>query len=354
MSECITPPAPLILRGELYKPMRKIRLAINGFGRIGRQAYACCLKYPEIEIVAVNDLTNPKTLAHLFRYDSVYGIFPGNVQVKGDLLLINGQKTKILGQKDPGQLPWKNLKIDLVIESTGIFTEYEKAKQHLVAGAKKVLITAPSKSAEVKTFVIGVNEKEYNPEKDNIISMASCTTNALGPVVKVLDQALGISAGVMTTCHSYTNDQRLLDLQHEDLRRARAAALSMVPASTGAATAIGKILPHLQGKLTGLAIRVPTPVVSLLDFVATVKQKTTAKAVNQIFSKAAKSSHRDILDITEEPLVSVDFRKNPHSAIIDAALTTVVNDNLVKVIAWYDNEWGYSCRLAEMVRIIGT
>ncbi len=336
--------------------MNKIRVAINGFGRIGRQFFAAALEqghFKNLEIVAINDLTDTKTLAHLYKYDSVYGKHPGTVKAGKDFIEVDGVKAKIFAEKDPSILPWKKLGIDVVVESTGVFTEYEGASAHIKAGAKKVVISAPSKSENVPTFVIGCNEKKYNPKTDHIVSMASCTTNAMTTIAKVLHYKFKILAGTMTTCHSYTNDQRLLDLPHKDLRRARAAALSMIPTTTGAAKAVGKVIPDLKGKLNGLAIRVPTPTVSMLDFALVVGKKVTVDQVNSALRTAAKGELKNILFVSDEPLVSVDYRKSSYSSIVDAELTMVVSDNLVKVIAWYDNEWGYSTRLVEFAEIIG-
>lgn len=334
----------------------KTRIAINGFGRIGRQFFAAALEYghlKNLDIVAINDLTDPKTLAHLYKYDSVYGTHPGTVKAGKDYLEVDGVRVKIFAEKDPAALPWKKLGIDVVVESTGVFTEYEGAVAHIKAGAKKVVISAPSKSENVPTYVIGCNEKSYNPKTENIISMASCTTNAMAPIAKALHDKFKILKGTMTTCHSYTNDQRLLDLPHKDLRRARAAALSMVPTTTGAAKAVEKVIPELKGKLNGLAIRVPTPVVSLLDFALVVEKNVTPDVVNDALRQSAKKELKGILAVSDEPLVSVDYKKSTYSTVVDAELTMVVAGNLVKVIAWYDNEWGYSTRLVEFAKMVG-
>jgi glyceraldehyde 3-phosphate dehydrogenase len=336
--------------------MQKVRVAINGFGRIGRQFFAAAVEYghlKNLEIVAINDLTDPKTLAHLYKYDSVYGTHPGTVKAGKDYLEVDGVRVKIFAEKDPAVLPWKKLGIDVVVESTGVFTEYEGAAAHIKAGAKKVVISAPSKSENVPTYVIGCNEKEYNPKTDHIVSMASCTTNAMAPIAKALHDRFKILKGTMTTCHSYTNDQRLLDLPHKDLRRARAAALSMVPTTTGAAKAVERVIPDLKGKLNGLAIRVPTPVVSLLDFALVVEKNVTPDVVNDALRQSAKKELKGILAVSDEPLVSVDYRKSTYSTTVDAELTMVVAGNLVKVIAWYDNEWGYSTRLVEFAEMVG-
>ncbi len=334
------------------------RIAINGFGRIGRPTFKKILKdHSDLEVVAINDLTDTKTLAHLLRYDSVYGIYNKQVKSSEDSLLIDGKrdgkKVKVLAETDPAKLPWKNLGIDLVLECTGRFTEIEGAKKHLAAGAKKVIISAPCKSPGVKTFVLGVNEEMYDPKADNVISMASCTTNCFANVVKVLNDNFKIIRGFMTTVHSYTNDQRVLDLPHRDLRRARAAALNIIPTTTGAAKAIGRIIPELEGKLNGIAFRVPTPTVSILDLICEVEKKTTTEEVNYIFKKASeKKELQGILGIEDTPLVSSDYIGNSFSAIVDSPLT-MVKDNLVKVVAWYDNEWAYACRLAEFAEFVG-
>jgi len=311
-------------------------------------------KHPDLEVVLINDLTDTQTLAHLLKYDSVYGIYPGEVKGTNGVLIINGKQIKCSAEKDPAKLPWKKIGVDIVLECTGLFTRFEGARGHLEAGAKKVIISAPSKSAEIPHFVLGVNQAEYNPEKDNIVSMGSCTTNCLAPAAKILNDNFEIESGLMTTIHSYTNDQRLLDLPHEDLRRARSAALSMVPTTTGAAIAVTKTIPALKGKIHGLAIRVPTPIVSLIDFVAKVKKETTAEEINQVFEKAAaQENFKGILSVEKKPLVSIDYRQNPFSAIIDLLSTMVQGKNLVKVLAWYDNEWAYACRLAEFAEFIG-
>jgi len=329
------------------------KIAINGFGRIGRPTLRRILeKHPDLEVVAINDLTDNLTLAHLLKYDSVYGVYPGQIEGNDESLIVEGKEIRCLAEKDPASLPWKEMKVDVVLECTGLFTDLEGAKKHLQAGAKKVIISAPCKSGEVPHFVLGVNEGKYNPEKDDVVSMASCTTNCLAPVAKVLHQELEIESGLMTTIHSYTNDQRLLDAPHKDLRRARAAAVSMIPTTTGAAIAVTKTIPELEGKLDGLSIRVPTPIVSVVDLVAKVKKETTAEQVNEILRKAA-GKMKGILAVEEQPLVSIDFKGNSFSSIVDAPSTMVIGGNLVKVIAWYDNEWGYACRLAEFAEFIG-
>jgi glyceraldehyde 3-phosphate dehydrogenase len=328
------------------------KIAINGFGRIGRPALKVILdKHPNLEIVAVNDLTDTKTLAHLFKYDSNYGIYEKDVDYDNEHIIIDGRKIKVFAQKDPELLPWKDLKVDVVLECTGFFRDSKGAGKHLKAGAKKVIISAPAKSEEITTFVLGVNEEKYNSKKDDIISNASCTTNCLAPVVKVLNDNLGIEKGVMTTIHSYTNDQKILDLPHKDLRRGRAAAMSIIPTTTGATKAVIQTIPELEGKLDGMAMRVPTPVVSIVDFVATVKKSTNKDKVNNLFKEAAENNLKNILAVSEKELVSMDFKMNKFSSIVDLPLT-MVNENLVKVCAWYDNEWGYACRLVEMAKYI--
>ena len=330
------------------------KIAINGFGRIGRQAFRRILeKHPQAEVAVINDLTDTKTLSHLLKYDSVYGTYQEKVEAKEDALIIGEKEIKCLAEKDPTKLPWKDIGIDVVLECTGRFTKTEEANKHLQAGAKKVIISAPSKSPGLPHFVLGVNQDKYDSQKDNVVSMGSCTTNCLAPLAKIIHDNLEIEAGLMTTIHSYTNDQRLLDLPHRDLRRGRAAALSMVPTTTGAAIAVTKTIPDLKGKIHGLAVRVPSPVVSLIDFVAKVRKKTTVEEVNNFFKKASLDQLKDILGTEETPLVSVDYRMSPLSAIIDLPSTMVQKDNLVKVLAWYDNEWGYSCRLAEFADFIG-
>ncbi len=327
-----------------------VRVGINGFGRIGRNVLRAGFDSKEFEFVAVNDITDAGTLGHLLKYDSIIGNFAGTVQVKDSTLVVNGKSVKVLSEKDHTKLPWKDLGIDIVIESTGlkIFTDGDAAKQHITNGAKKVLITAPAKQPDV-TIAIGVNDSIYDPVKHNIISNASCTTNCLAPVAKVLVQSFGVKQGMMTTVHSYTNDQKLLDLPHKDLRRARAAALSMIPTSTGAAKAIGLVVPELKGKMDGVAIRVPTPNVSLVDLVVETEKPATKETVNEAFKKAANGPMKNILQYSEEPLVSIDFRGNPHSSIFDAPLT-FASGTMVKVMAWYDNEWGYSCRVIDLMK----
>ncbi|HEA47538.1 MAG TPA: type I glyceraldehyde-3-phosphate dehydrogenase [bacterium] len=327
-----------------------IKVGINGFGRIGRLALKAGLERKGLDFVAVNDLADAKTLAHLFKYDSTFGIFSGKVGVKDNALIIDGKEIKVFKEKDPASLPWKELGVEVVIESTGKFRDRAGAEKHLKAGAKKVIISAPAKGEDI-TIVLGVNEKEYNSEKHHIISNASCTTNCLAPVAKVLLDNFGIKKGLMTTIHSYTNDQVILDSPHKDLRRARAAGLSIIPTTTGAAKATALTIPQLKGKIDGLAIRVPTPNVSLVDFVCEVERKVTREEVNNAFKEAAKKLP-NILEYTEEPLVSRDFNGNSHSAIVDGLSTYIIEENLVKVLAWYDNEWAYSHRLVELVEYI--
>ena len=330
-----------------------VKIGINGFGRIGRQALKAMLDYypDELEVVAVNDIGDLLTMAHLLRYDSNYGRFPGTVEVKDGALVVNGREIKFLSQRDPSQLPWGELGVDYVLESTGIFREREKAAMHLTAGAKKVVISAPAKGPDL-TVVLGVNEDEYDPEKHHILSNASCTTNCVAPVAKVLSDTFGIEKALMTTIHSYTNEQRILDLPHRDLRRARAAALSIIPTTTGAAKAAGLTIPALEGIFDGIAMRVPTPTVSIVDMVAVLGRETTAEEVNSAFKEAAEGRMKGFLGVSEEPLVSVDFRGDPRSSIVDAPFTMVTGGNLVKVVAWYDNEWAYACRVADLFHYI--
>lgn len=329
-----------------------IKIAINGFGRIGRPVFRIILdKHPNLEVVAINDLTPPKTLAHLLKYDSVYGIFNRDIKATDNSILVDGKEYKVFAEKDPLKLPWNSLGVDIVLECTGQFTSAEEAKVHIAAGAKKVLISAPSDGTP--SYILGINADKYDSKKDNIVDMGSCTTNCLAPVAKILHENFKILKGFMTTCHSYTNDQKLLDLSHKDLRRARAAAVNIIPTSTGAAKAIGKVLPDLEGKLDGIAFRVPTPTVSILDLICLVKKETSAKEVNEAFKKAAdKKEFQGIFKVEEAPLVSSDYIGNPYSSIVDAPLT-MAKENLVKVVAWYDNEWGYASRLAEFAEFIG-
>ncbi len=328
-----------------------IKVAINGFGRIGRNLVRCSMGDPKLEIVGVNDITKPEVLAHLLKYDSVLGKFDGSVELSGGNLLVNGKLIKVFSEKDPAKLDWSSLGAQIVVESTGLFTEAEKAKVQMKGTVKKVVISAPGKNVD-GTFCIGVNMNTYDPAKHHIISNASCTTNCLAPLAKVLDEKFEIESGFMTTIHSYTNDQNLLDLQHRDLRRARAAAINMVPSTTGAAKAIGLVLPRLAGKLEGIAIRVPTPNVSLVDLVTTVRAKATIESVNKALKEAAEGPLKGILGYSEEPLVSSDYMQNSFSGTVDAMETKVLG-NLVKTLAWYDNEWGYSCRLRDLVKYIG-
>ena len=325
-----------------------IRVGINGFGRIGRNILRAALHDKELEFVAVNDITDAATLAHLLKYDSILGNLADEVKAEGDTIRVAGRSVKVLAMRDPAQLPWKALEVEYVIESTGLFTEAEKAKAHITAGAKKVIISAPAKNEDL-TIVMGVNHEKYDPRKHTIVSNASCTTNCLGPVAKVLQDTFGIVKGQMTTVHSYTNDQKILDLPHKDLRRARAAALSMIPTSTGAAKAIYLAIPELKGKLDGVAIRVPTPNVSLVDFTVELGKNATAAEINGALKEAANGKMRGILEVTDEELVSIDFRGNPHSSIVDAPLTKVVDGNLAKVFSWYDNEWGFSNRVKDLI-----
>jgi len=330
-----------------------IRIAINGFGRIGRPTLRRILdNHPDLEVVAINDLTDTKTLAHLFKYDSVYGIYQKSVTADEKEILVGGKKIKVFQEAEPSKLPWRDLGIDIVLECSGAFTDYEGARSHIAAGAKKVIISAPSKSKEIPAFILGVNAEKYDSQRDDVVSMASCTTNCLAPVAKVLNDNLKIVRGFMTTSHSYTNDQRILDLPHKDLRRARAAGLNIIPTSTGAASAIGKVITELEGKLDGIAFRVPTPIVSILDLICQVEKKTSVGEVNNAFKKVAQKELKGILGVEEAPLVSSDFKGSPLSAIVDLSLT-MVKENLVKVVAWYDNEWGYACRLAEFAKHVG-
>ncbi|HEY7289990.1 MAG TPA: type I glyceraldehyde-3-phosphate dehydrogenase [Vicinamibacterales bacterium] len=328
-----------------------VRVGINGFGRIGRNIMRAALGDRNIDFVAVNDLTNAKTLAHLLKYDSVLGNLHATVAAKEDTISVDGDTFKVLSLKDPAQLPWKDLGVDIVFESTGLFTNRDAAAKHLEAGAKKVVITAPAKGPDI-TVVLGVNDEKYDPAKHQIISNASCTTNCLAPLAKVLHQTFGIKSGWMTTIHSYTNDQQLLDLPHKDLRRARAAALSMIPTTTGAATAVGEVLPDLKGKLDGFAMRVPTPNVSVVDLAALLNKPTTAEEVNKALESAANGPLRGILAYTTDELVSIDFKGNPNSSIVDSAYTKVMDGNFVKVLSWYDNEWGYSNRCVDLLRLL--
>jgi glyceraldehyde 3-phosphate dehydrogenase len=328
-----------------------VKVGINGFGRIGRNIMRAAMKHKDIDFVAVNDLTNAATLAHLLKYDSVIGNLDADVKATGDGISVNGDEFKVLAIKDPAQLPWKDLGVDVVFESTGIFTDRDGAAKHLAAGAKKVIITAPAKKPDV-TVVLGVNEGTYDPAKHQIISNASCTTNCLAPLAKVLHESFGIKKGWMTTVHSYTNDQQLLDLPHKDLRRARAAALSMIPTTTGAASAMGEVMPALKGRLDGFSMRVPTPNVSVVDLSAVLEKTTTSEEVNAALRAAATGPLKGILAMSDEPLVSIDFKGNPNSSIVDSAYTKVMDGDFVKVVSWYDNEWGYSNRCVDLLQLL--
>jgi glyceraldehyde 3-phosphate dehydrogenase len=325
------------------------RVAINGFGRIGRLCLRAMLQHHKdtLSVVAINDMADPETNAHLFQYDTTYGRFPGNVEAGEGTIRIDGYEMKVLNQKDPARLPWKNLEVDIVIESTGVFTDGLQVRSHLEAGAKKAIITAPATNEDL-TLVLGVNESRYEPKKHHIVSNASCTTNCLAPVAKTLHEAFGIERGLMTTTHAYTNDQRILDLVHKDLRRARAAAMNIVPTTTGAAKAIGLVIPELKGKLHGLSLRVPTSTVSVVDLVVDLKKSASENEINAALKEAAENHLKGILEYCDKPLVSSDFRGNPASSIVDALSTTVLDRKMAKVLAWYDNEWGYSCRVADL------
>ncbi|MBI1866574.1 MAG: type I glyceraldehyde-3-phosphate dehydrogenase [Candidatus Staskawiczbacteria bacterium] len=330
------------------------KIAINGFGRIGRQTFRRIIESrPDLEVVAINDLTDTKTIAHLLKYDSIYGKLAEEVSFTKDAILVGGKQYLVLSEKEPEKLPWKKLKVDIVLECTGLFTSFAGSKKHVIAGAKKVIISAPCKDKKVPGFILGVNEDNFNAKEMDVMDMGSCTTNCLAPMVKVLNDNFKVVKGFMTTVHSYTNDQRILDLPHRDPRRARAAAINMIPTSTGAAISIGKMIPELNGKLDGISIRVPTPIVSLLDLVVNVEKPTTKEEVNELFKSAAQTQElKGILRIEENELVSSDFISDTHSAIVDLA-ETMVQDNLIKVIGWYDNEWGYACRLAEFAEFVG-
>jgi len=326
------------------------KVGINGFGRIGRNFFRSSYQDPDIEIIAANDITDAKTLAHLLKYDSVLGILDADIKATEKTIVVNGKELKILAEKDPGNLPWKDLGVSVVIESTGLFRKKQDALKHIdQGGAEKVIISAPATEPDV-TLVLGVNEETYDHSKHHIISNASCTTNCLAPVVKVLHDEFGVEKGFMTTIHAYTSDQRLLDAPHKDLRRARAAAVSQIPTTTGAAKAVGLVIPELKGKIDGIAIRVPTANVSVVDLVAILNNNATAEQANAAFKKAAQGKLKGILQLTDEPLVSVDFMANPHSAIVDGEYTRIIDENLIKVLAWYDNEWGYSCRMRDLIK----
>ncbi len=330
-----------------------IKVGINGFGRIGRNILRATLDDKDIEYLAVNDITDADTLAHLLKYDSVLGNLETDVKAEGDEIQAGSRRLKVLKVRDPGELPWKSLGVDVVIESTGLFTKRDDAAKHLSAGAKKVIITAPAKGEDF-TVVMGVNHEKYAPDKHHIISNASCTTNCLAPLAKVIHERFGFKSGIMNTIHSYTNDQRLLDLPHKDMRRARAAALSMIPTTTGAAIAVTRVLPELEGRLDGISVRVPTPNVSLTDLTVVVEKTVTADEVNHALEQAAGGKLKGILQVSHEPLVSIDFKGNPHSSIVDAPFTKVVGGNTVKVLSWYDNEWGFSCRVRDLIKYIST
>ena len=330
-----------------------VKIAINGFGRIGRNAFKVALdKYADdLEVVAINDLTDANTLAHLLKYDSCFGKFDGEVSVEDDKLIVDGKEIQIFAERDPENLPWKDLGVDIVLEATGIFRTREGAMKHINAGAKKVLISAPAKDEDI-TIVMGVNEGDYDADSHHIISNASCTTNCLAPFAKVVNDEFGIVRGLMTTVHAYTTDQNILDLPHSDLRRARAAALSIIPTTTGAAAAVSLVLPELKGKLNGFAMRVPTPTVSVVDLVVELEKDATAEEVNAAFKAAADGPMKGILEYTEEPLVSIDFKQNPHSSIVDGLSTMSMGGNMVKILSWYDNEWGYSVRIVDLAHYI--
>ena len=330
----------------------KTKVGINGFGRIGRNAFKAALaKNADFEIVAINDITNPATLAHLLKYDSCFGKFNGEVEAKSDAIIVNGKEIKILAIRNPEDLPWKDMGVEVVLESTGLFTKKSEAEKHIKAGAKKVIISAPATDEDI-TIVMGVNEDKYDPKVHNVLSNASCTTNCLAPFAKIIDEEFGIVRGLMTTIHSYTNDQKILDLPHSDLRRARAAAISIIPTTTGAAKAVSLVLPQLKGKLNGMAMRVPTPAVSVVDIVFEVKKNTTKEEVNAALKKAADGELKEFLGYCDEPLVSIDFKEDPRSYIIDALSTMVLEDNMVKILSWYDNEWGYSNRVVDLMEYV--
>jgi glyceraldehyde 3-phosphate dehydrogenase len=329
----------------------KVKVAINGFGRIGRNVLRAYFlrNIEEVDIVAINDLTDPSTLAHLLKYDSVGGVFPYKVEAKEGTIVVEGKEIKVFAERDPGLLPWGDLGIDVVVESTGLFTTKEKASKHITAGAKKVIISAPAKGEDI-TIVLGVNEEKYDPQNHHVISNASCTTNCLAPVAKVVDERFGIKSGLMTTVHAYTNDQKILDLPHSDLRRARAAGESIIPTTTGAAKAVALVLPQLKGKLNGMAMRVPTPTVSVVDVVFELEKEATAEELNQALREAADDV---VLGFSDEPLVSIDYIQDPRSSIVDGLSTMVIGGNKAKIVSWYDNEWGYSNRVIDLVKYIG-
>ncbi len=338
---------------EIEEEYMQMKVGINGFGRIGRNAFKIAMGQEDknFEIVAINDLTDAATLAHLLKYDSCFGKFEEKVEAEDEKLWVKGKEIKIYAEKDPANIPWGQLGVDIVIEATGAFRDKEENLKHIHAGAKKVVITAPAKNEDI-TIVMGVNQKEYDPAKHHIISNASCTTNCLAPFAKVIDEEFGIQKGLMTTVHSYTNDQRILDLPHEDLRRARAAAQSIIPTTTGAAKAVALVLPQLKGKLNGFAMRVPTPTVSIVDLVCQLEKPTTAEKINEVLRRASMGELKGILGYSDEPLVSIDYRQDARSSIIDGLSTMVIKDDLVKIVSWYDNEWGYSARVIDLVNYI--
>ena len=330
-----------------------MKVAINGFGRIGREIFRINLEKNYFEIVAINDLGSAETMAHLLKYDSNYGILPNEVEAQGTDIVVDGKTYKVLSERDPEQLPWAEMGVDLVIEATGVFRTREAAGKHITAGAKKVVISAPAKDEIDFTVVLGVNDQDYDPATHHILSNASCTTNCLAPVAKILNDEFGIEQGQMTTIHAYTNDQKLLDLPHPDLRRARAAGMSMIPTSTGAAKAVALVIPELKGKLSGMAVRVPTSTVSLVDLTVNVSKETTAEEVNAKFAAAAQGPMKNILNFTTKPLVSIDYKGDPHSSTVDGLSTEVIGGKMVKVLSWYDNEWGYASRVVDLVKIVG-
>lgn len=329
-----------------------VKVGINGFGRIGRLVFRAAQGRPDLEVVAINDLTSAETNAHLLKYDSVHGTMKGDISAKDNNIIVNGKEIKVFAERDPHNLPWGDLGVDIVIESTGLFTDGTKAAAHIKGGAKKVIISAPAKNEDI-TIVLGVNEEKYDSKTHHIISNASCTTNCLAPVAKVLNENFVIKRGLMTTVHSYTNDQRILDQAHRDLRRARTAGMSIIPTTTGAAKAVALVLPELKGKLNGFSMRVPTPNVSVVDLVAELEQKVTVEQLNGLLKKAAENELKGIMAFSEEPLVSIDYNGDSHSSIVDGLSTMVIEDTLVKVISWYDNEWGYSCRVVDLAEMVG-
>ena len=342
---------PATNRTSIKEENMATQVGINGFGRIGRNIMRAAQDAGNIEIVAVNDITDAATLAHLFKFDSVLGNLSENVTVDGNGIRVGSKHFQVLAERDPANLPWGDLGVDVVLESTGLFTKRDDAARHLAAGAKKVIITAPAKQPDL-TLVLGVNQDRYDPAEHRILSNASCTTNCLAPVAKVLHEQFDLKRGWMTTVHSYTNDQKLLDLPHKDLRRARSAGLSMIPTTTGAAVAVGEVLPELRGKLDGISVRVPTPNVSVVDLVAQVGRQTTAEAINAAFATAANGPLKGVLEVATEPLVSIDFKGNPHSSIVDSSYTSVMDGDFVKILSWYDNEWGYSSRCVDLIQFL--